>query len=537
MDEGASPYFEIMNRSLRRASRGNRPGFQHLYTTHLSFLRAALRWQGVARQDMEDVQQDVLLAIHRGLPQFLPSRGMGRGRRRRPLSGRRLRLARRAGWSPLKAWIYGIVWRQASHYHQRAHRAHEVAAEPDAVRALAEGRQRGQAGAREQAAARAERAAILAELIAKLRPERRLVLVLCDVLGIGAREVSCALELPLSTAQTRLRLARLDLRAAVQRLDPERREALRQGLRLGAFAGLTPSALERAGGALRGVVAAWRRLAPRFRRGLGRVGEGIANAGERAAAGSAAAGGALALGLAAVTLSAGVVHGCAAAQVAPGDPAVEDRAVGAVAAAASSSGESARLGGPGAPVDWAILTAAAPAEPSAGSGAAPADPSAGSGAAPAEPHAGSGAAPADPHAGSGAAPPQRPVGSDAERGLERAAQPSADRRAVAAAPAASVQGSGGARANEEQALLRDAFGALVRGDLAGALERLTTHAARYPRSQLAGSRERLRGRVLARMASRAEPPRPPPPALPARAGDRDRDRDRPMEQGSEEHSE
>jgi len=57
----------------------------------------------------------------------------------------------------------------------------------------------------------------------------------------------------------------------------------------------------------------------------------------------------------------------------------------------------------------------------------------------------------------------------------------------------------------EKRLLAEAAAALAREDRGAALRSIAAHAARFPRGQLAGVRERLRGRALARPETSATP--------------------------------
>src|SRR4029079_6070608 len=110
------------------------------------FLRGLLRGVGIGPNDREDVLHDILLAAYRNLETFDASRLL------RALQGRRdeddffeddfededhepLQLSEvlpwivgpqpRRVWDSLYRWLYGIAWRQVSHYRDRAYRRRE----------------------------------------------------------------------------------------------------------------------------------------------------------------------------------------------------------------------------------------------------------------------------------------------------------------------------------------------------------------------------------------------------------------------------
>ncbi|WP_437283747.1 sigma factor-like helix-turn-helix DNA-binding protein [Sorangium sp. So ce375] len=129
-------------------------------------------------------------------------------------------------WDSLYRWLYGIAWRQVSHYRDRAYRRREV---PEGLRlsAIAAGIDR--RPRLEQQLEATERAEVIDALLATLDPQRRVMLVMHDMLDIPVVDIARELQINENTGQNRLRLAREDFRAAVKRLDPEQRSALRLG--------------------------------------------------------------------------------------------------------------------------------------------------------------------------------------------------------------------------------------------------------------------------------------------------------------------
>jgi RNA polymerase sigma-70 factor (ECF subfamily) len=213
----------------------DRPSFETVYTVGLSFLRQALRWLGVAERDLDDVLQDVMLAAYRALDSFDPARGARGARDDEPRCERGLSVGSKvprdasAPCEPLKRWLFGIAWRQAGHYRDRAHRRREVAvgagtswpfdvADPSP--------------SSEQLLAREESGAIVGRLLGQIELERRLVLIMHDLLDLSIAEIARELDVKENTARNRLRLAREDVRVAMKRMNAERRRALRSALAL-----------------------------------------------------------------------------------------------------------------------------------------------------------------------------------------------------------------------------------------------------------------------------------------------------------------
>jgi RNA polymerase sigma-70 factor (ECF subfamily) len=156
----------------------------------------------VAPHDIEDVLQDILLAAFRGFHRFETTRDTA---------------------APICAWLYGIAWRQVSHYHERAHRRREGVAglRLKGMLLLAD-----PASDPEQRAVEEERAAIVSAVLARMSLRLRVVLVLHDMLGVPNEAIARELGVKRNTIHNRLRLAREDFRAAVQHMTGEQRQAV-----------------------------------------------------------------------------------------------------------------------------------------------------------------------------------------------------------------------------------------------------------------------------------------------------------------------
>ena len=77
-----------------------RTRFERMFRELAPYVLRVLPRMGVADRDLDDVLQEVFLAVHRGLPGF-------------------------EGRSSERTWLYGICMRTCSNYRQRAHRWRE----------------------------------------------------------------------------------------------------------------------------------------------------------------------------------------------------------------------------------------------------------------------------------------------------------------------------------------------------------------------------------------------------------------------------
>jgi len=77
-----------------------RARFEALFQEFAPYVMRVLPRMGVAERDLDDVVQEVFLAVYRALPTF-------------------------EGRSSERTWVYGICIRTCSNYRQRAHRRHE----------------------------------------------------------------------------------------------------------------------------------------------------------------------------------------------------------------------------------------------------------------------------------------------------------------------------------------------------------------------------------------------------------------------------
>lgn len=155
------------------------PQFETIYHQYFDFVWAMTLRLGVSRAATDDVVQEIFLVVHSRL-----------GTLREPES--------------LRSWIYGIVRRTVSDHH-RAQRTR--AAFGSALAAEADLRQPAQQTPLELTE-QSDQVKVLQSLLDELDPAKREVFILAELEELSVPEIAEALEIPLNTAYSRLRLAR-----------------------------------------------------------------------------------------------------------------------------------------------------------------------------------------------------------------------------------------------------------------------------------------------------------------------------------------
>jgi len=152
----------------------------------LDYIYRTLRRLGTARSEVEDLAQDVFLALRRSWPQYDPNR-------------------------PLRPYLFGIAFRLTSAHHRKSRRevAFGVVETDDTGPGPDDALQTKQA-----------RALVLAAL-ERIPLPRRAVLIMRDLDDVPIEEIAAALSIPRFTAYSRLRKARRELEAAVRRMSKE----------------------------------------------------------------------------------------------------------------------------------------------------------------------------------------------------------------------------------------------------------------------------------------------------------------------------
>lgn len=161
------------------------PSFRALFLTHGSYVASSLRRLGVRDRDLEDVTHDVFLAVYRHLDDYDPQR-------------------------PIKPWLFGFAAKIALGHRRRKSYTHEViAADIEAV---------DQAPAADEEVAASQSRSLVLSALSSVAAERRPVFVMHDIDAISMPDITAALGIPLNTGYSRLRLARAEFAAAVQRI-------------------------------------------------------------------------------------------------------------------------------------------------------------------------------------------------------------------------------------------------------------------------------------------------------------------------------
>jgi RNA polymerase sigma-70 factor (ECF subfamily) len=162
------------------------PSFRAVFDAEFSYVWNALRRLGVREADLLDQCQEVFLVVHNLLADYDPTR-------------------------PIRPWLFAIAYRVASRYRSLARHKREVLGD--------EPREPVDAAPRpDEKLEGAEARALMLEAIDGIELGRRAVFILSEIEERPMPEIAEALQIPVNTAYSRLRLAREDFAAAVQRI-------------------------------------------------------------------------------------------------------------------------------------------------------------------------------------------------------------------------------------------------------------------------------------------------------------------------------
>jgi RNA polymerase sigma-70 factor, ECF subfamily len=157
--------------------------FAAAYDAEFEVVWLYLRRLGVPEADVEDAVHDVFVVAHRRYGTYDPSR-------------------------PLRPWLLGIAFRIAAQWRRR-HRLEVRVAEPGTERA-------DDARAPDDVLASRQERSRLQAALARLDIDQRAVVVMHDLNGIPVPEIATALDVPLNTVYSRLRLGRAKITAALR---------------------------------------------------------------------------------------------------------------------------------------------------------------------------------------------------------------------------------------------------------------------------------------------------------------------------------
>jgi RNA polymerase sigma-70 factor (ECF subfamily) len=153
------------------------------FQRELDYIHRTLRRLGTSPSEVEDLGQDVFLALRRAWPAYDATR-------------------------PLRPYLFGFAFRIASAHHRKARREVPLGVvELDDVRP----------GPHDALQTKQARALVLAAL-ERIPLPRRAVLVMRDLDDIAVDQIAAVLDVPLFTVYSRLRKARKELESAVRRL-------------------------------------------------------------------------------------------------------------------------------------------------------------------------------------------------------------------------------------------------------------------------------------------------------------------------------
>jgi RNA polymerase sigma-70 factor, ECF subfamily len=158
--------------------------FQHVYDEHVAFVWRSLRRLGVPESSLKDAVQDVFLVVHRRLADFVER-------------------------AKITTWLFRISMRVARDYRRRAHVRRELLddssfdarPDPDADTEAALGRR--------------EDLVLFDAALDKLDLDQRAVFILFELENMTGEQIAEALEIPLGTVYSRLRLGRQAFKKAV----------------------------------------------------------------------------------------------------------------------------------------------------------------------------------------------------------------------------------------------------------------------------------------------------------------------------------
>ncbi|MDD9932862.1 MAG: sigma-70 family RNA polymerase sigma factor [Myxococcales bacterium] len=166
-------------------ARASAPRFEDVYEQHMDYVWRVARRLGMAGADLDDVVQDVFVAVHRRLGDF-------------------------QGRSSLRTWLYGIAIRVVRDRRRRDRRKPSTP--------LGDQELPGHGADPERQAQSAEQQRLLLALLDTLDHDKREIFVLTELEELSAPQIAEILELNLNTVYARLRAARREFDRALTRM-------------------------------------------------------------------------------------------------------------------------------------------------------------------------------------------------------------------------------------------------------------------------------------------------------------------------------
>jgi RNA polymerase sigma-70 factor (ECF subfamily) len=165
---------------------GSRQEFEQIFRAHSDYVWRTLRTLGVHPSHLDDALQETFLVVHQRLGEF-------------------------RGDAELKTWIYAVTYRVAQNFRRKVHNHFSHAELPTTVPSSSP--------SPADSVAFDQAAHFVAAFCESLPVERRDVFVLCLLEERSAPEAAALLGVPLNTVYSRLRLARLEFRSALEARD------------------------------------------------------------------------------------------------------------------------------------------------------------------------------------------------------------------------------------------------------------------------------------------------------------------------------
>lgn len=158
--------------------------FEELYQQHFDFVWKCARAFGTTPHEIDDVVQDVFIVLQRRFGDLRED-------------------------AVVRSWIYGITRRVVSSHRRGRERASRASVEIDTLKS---------SGPSPLAATEhGMQVRLLLTLLERLDERKREVFVLSEILELSGREIAETLGVPMNTVYSRLRAAREEFEAAVQR--------------------------------------------------------------------------------------------------------------------------------------------------------------------------------------------------------------------------------------------------------------------------------------------------------------------------------
>jgi len=164
-----------------------RERFEAAYRAELDWVYRTVIRLGARERDAEDLVHDVFIAFYRTIETYDPKR-------------------------PLRPWLFGVAFRVVSDYRRKASFSRE---QPDAMPA---GERPGQALAADDSVERNEKRRLILTALEDLPIEQRAVFIGVELDETPVPDLADALQIPLNTCYSRLRLARARFTTTIERL-------------------------------------------------------------------------------------------------------------------------------------------------------------------------------------------------------------------------------------------------------------------------------------------------------------------------------